>query len=106
MINIVSTDIFVLLKRFSNNVESYFFYVRLKESCTGSNYATAMNRENEYSETKKRGVVVVEKREEKRERAELLKWFEIYTVIEWKFLTVYIVCDVIGKSPEKDKIPL
>ena len=52
-------------------------------------------------------MVVVEKREENRERGELLKWFEIYTVIEWKFLTVYIVCDVTSKSAKKEKkIPL
>ena len=42
-------------------------------------------------------------RKKKRKRGVL---FEIYVVIEWKVLTVYIVCDVIGKSPEKDKIPL
>ena len=42
-------------------------------------------------------------RKEKRKRGVL---FEIDTVIEWMFLTVYIVCDVIGKSLEKEKIPL
>ena len=74
----------------------------LKASCTYNNYITAMNRALNKRENEKESEVGW-MRKEKRKRGVL---FEIYTVIEWKFLMVYIVSDVIGKSLEKDKIPL